>query len=102
MPADLVAQLESVPGAAQVWPLVPKSSQRALLEWLSQAKKEATRVDRLGRLAQSLVRGETPVMPLSAKVKAVSSAGAEARGKAPATSKPRVASRLPDPSPSGV
>ena len=46
-PADLAAALDAVPEARRQWDGFPRSTRRAILEWISNAKREATRAKRV-------------------------------------------------------
>jgi uncharacterized protein YdeI (YjbR/CyaY-like superfamily) len=52
MPDDLQAALQTHSGAANHWKGFPPSTQRAILEWVSLAKTEATRSKRVLQTAQ--------------------------------------------------
>jgi uncharacterized protein YdeI (YjbR/CyaY-like superfamily) len=52
MPDDLQTALQAHPGAAGYWKGFPPSTQRAILEWISLAKTEATRSKRILQTAQ--------------------------------------------------
>ncbi|MFZ4410484.1 MAG: YdeI/OmpD-associated family protein [Paracraurococcus sp.] len=57
-PADLLAALAAVPGAAAAWASFPPSHRRANLEWLAEAKRAATRAARIAEIAARAGRGE--------------------------------------------
>lgn len=46
-PADLTAALDAVPEARRQWDEFPRSTRRAILEWISSAKREPTRAKRV-------------------------------------------------------
>lgn len=55
VPDDLAASLAELPPAREKWDAFPPSTRRAILEWITLAKREATRakrVDETARLAQ--------------------------------------------------
>jgi uncharacterized protein YdeI (YjbR/CyaY-like superfamily) len=52
VPDDLQAAFQTHPGAAGYWTGFPPSTQRAILEWISLAKTEATRSKRVLQTAQ--------------------------------------------------
>jgi uncharacterized protein YdeI (YjbR/CyaY-like superfamily) len=56
-PDDLVAALTSVRGATAEWAAFPRSTRRAILEWLSTSRTEATRQARLRRIAGDAAAG---------------------------------------------
>jgi uncharacterized protein YdeI (YjbR/CyaY-like superfamily) len=59
LPADLLAAFKPYPAARGHFDAFPPSTRRAILEWISQAKTEATRskrVEETARLAQENVR----------------------------------------------
>ncbi|MBB5377648.1 uncharacterized protein YdeI (YjbR/CyaY-like superfamily) [Deinococcus metalli] len=58
LPADLRAALDAHPGAATHWDAFPRSAKRAVLEWIAQAKTEATRRKRVAEAADKAARGE--------------------------------------------
>lgn len=58
VPDDLAAALAAHPGARAHWDAFPRSARRALLEWIVQARRPQTRLDRVTRTAASAARGE--------------------------------------------
>ncbi len=58
LPADLVAALEAHAGAAMHWAAFPLTAKRAVLEWIVNAKTDATRQKRVTQAAQKAARGE--------------------------------------------
>lgn len=48
-PSDLARDLDANPDARRYWDAFPRSTRRAILEWISNAKGEATRQSRLER-----------------------------------------------------
>lgn len=58
VPADLRAALDARPGAAAHWDAFPRTAKRALLEWIMNAKTDATRVKRVTETAEKAARGE--------------------------------------------
>jgi uncharacterized protein YdeI (YjbR/CyaY-like superfamily) len=51
-PEDLTAALDATPAARQNWDAFPRSTRRAILEWIGNAKTNATRQARIGRTAR--------------------------------------------------
>ncbi|MGN6607487.1 MAG: YdeI/OmpD-associated family protein [Jatrophihabitans sp.] len=49
-PPDLATRLDADPDARREWDAFPRSTRRAILEWLSTARTEATRTKRLERI----------------------------------------------------
>ncbi len=58
VPADLAEALASRPGARDRWEAFPPSARKALLGWIAQAKREATRAARVTDTAERADRGE--------------------------------------------
>jgi uncharacterized protein YdeI (YjbR/CyaY-like superfamily) len=58
VPADLQAELQKYPGAADFFYAINDSSKRFVLRWLKLAKTDKTRTARLQELAQLSARGE--------------------------------------------
>lgn len=58
VPADLHAELQKYPGAADFFDAINDSSKRFVLRWLKLAKTDKTRTARLQELAQLSARGE--------------------------------------------
>ncbi len=59
LPPDLVAALDAYPDARQHFDAFPRSVRRAILEWISNAKRDETRAKRIAetaRLAQDNIR----------------------------------------------
>jgi hypothetical protein len=51
-PEDLTAALDATPAARQNWGAFPRSTRRAILEWIGNAKTNATRQARIERTAR--------------------------------------------------
>ena len=51
-PEDLTAALDATPTARQNWDAFPRSTRRAILEWIGNAKTSATRQARIERTAR--------------------------------------------------
>jgi uncharacterized protein YdeI (YjbR/CyaY-like superfamily) len=58
VPDDLAAAFESHAGSRAIWDAFPKSVRRAHLEWIVQAKTDATRAKRIADVADKASRGE--------------------------------------------
>jgi uncharacterized protein YdeI (YjbR/CyaY-like superfamily) len=58
VPDDLLAALDEHPGARAAWETFPRTTRRATLEWISQAKRPATRAARVAEAAEKAGRGE--------------------------------------------
>lgn len=58
VPDDLAAAFDAHPGARDHWEQFPRSARRAILEWIVQAKREATRAKRVAETARAAARGE--------------------------------------------
>lgn len=58
VPHDLAAAFGTLPGSRETWESFPRSVRRANLEWIVQAKRPATRADRVARVAELAARGE--------------------------------------------
>jgi uncharacterized protein YdeI (YjbR/CyaY-like superfamily) len=56
-PEDLGAALDAVPGARTEWDAFPRSTRRAILEWISSAKRDATRAQRVERTVSEAAAG---------------------------------------------
>jgi uncharacterized protein YdeI (YjbR/CyaY-like superfamily) len=56
-PADLIAALETMPSARQMWNRFPPSSRRGILEWINAAKRAETRVARVTQTATLAAQG---------------------------------------------
>ncbi len=56
-PAELAAALDAVPAARAAWDGFPRSARRALLEWLSTAKTDATRDRRIAAIVGEAAEG---------------------------------------------
>jgi len=62
-PAALTEALDATPAARQHWEAFPPSARRAILQWISQAKREPTRATRIAetaRLAADNIRANQP------------------------------------------
>ncbi len=62
-PDDLRAALDAVPPARAAWDAFPRSARRALLEWISSAKREATRSQRVARTVSEAAAGRRANQP---------------------------------------
>jgi uncharacterized protein YdeI (YjbR/CyaY-like superfamily) len=58
VPADLAAALQARPPAQELFALFPRSVKRGILEWIVQAKTEATRAKRIEETARLAALGE--------------------------------------------
>jgi uncharacterized protein YdeI (YjbR/CyaY-like superfamily) len=58
VPDDLADAFEAHPGSRATWDAFPKSVRRAHLEWIVQARTEATRSRRVTDVAEKASRGE--------------------------------------------
>jgi uncharacterized protein YdeI (YjbR/CyaY-like superfamily) len=58
VPDDLAAALDAHPGARRQWEGFPPSARRGILEWIVQAKRDATRRQRVATTAELAARGE--------------------------------------------
>jgi len=58
VPDDLAAAFEREPGSREQWDGFPPSARRGILEWIVQAKREATRGKRIEETARLAARGE--------------------------------------------
>ena len=58
VPDDLAAALARHPGAAAYFDAFPRSAKRGILEWIVQAKREATRAKRIEETAELAARNE--------------------------------------------
>ncbi len=66
IPDDLKKAFQKNKKALHYWDAFPKSAKRAILEWISHAKKEETRAKRIAetiRLAAQNIRANQPVQP---------------------------------------
>lgn len=57
-PPDLAARLDADADARRHWDAFPRSTRRAILEWLLAAKTEDTRLRRLTEITEKAARGE--------------------------------------------
>lgn len=57
-PADLLAALDSTPGARACWDAFPPSTRRGILEWILSAKRAETRLARVTETATLAARNE--------------------------------------------
>lgn len=55
-PGDLRGALDSTPGARRHWDAFPRSTKRAILEWIANAKTPATRTRRITETAAKAAR----------------------------------------------
>ena len=58
VPPDLVAAFDAHPGSRAHWEAFPRSVRRAHLEWLVQAKRDATRAQRVSDIAEKAAGGQ--------------------------------------------
>lgn len=58
LPSDLVAAFARYPGAAETFAVFPPSARRAILEWISLAKRPETRAARIEETASLAAKGE--------------------------------------------
>lgn len=58
LPSDLVAAFARYPGAAENFAVFPPSARRAILEWVSLAKRPETRAARIEETASLAAKGE--------------------------------------------
>lgn len=58
LPSDLVAAFARYPGAAENFAVFPPSARRAILEWISLAKRPETRAARIEETASLAAKGE--------------------------------------------
>jgi len=56
-PDDLRRALDAVPAARDHWDGFPRSARRALLEWISSAKREPTRAKRIALTVSEAAEG---------------------------------------------
>lgn len=64
IPEDLAAALAAAPPAPENWDAFPKSARRTMLAWVVQARRPATRADRIARIAEGAARGERAYPPI--------------------------------------
>jgi uncharacterized protein YdeI (YjbR/CyaY-like superfamily) len=62
-PDDLRAALDAVPAAREAWDGFPRSPRRAILEWISSAKREATRARRVAETVSEAAAGRRANQP---------------------------------------
>ena len=62
-PDDLRAALDAVPAARAAWSAFPPSARRAVLEWISSAKRPATRASRVGLTVSEAAVGRRANQP---------------------------------------
>ena len=60
VPDDLAAALAAQPEAREQWDAFSRSPRRAILEWITQAKRPETRARRIAEAAEHAARGERP------------------------------------------
>ncbi|MGJ3247395.1 MAG: YdeI/OmpD-associated family protein [Elainellaceae cyanobacterium] len=58
IPDDLAAALANLPPAAENWDAFPRSVKRGILEWIGNAKRDATRRNRIKETAQLAQKNE--------------------------------------------
>lgn len=57
VPGDLSAAFDAHPGAHAQWDAFPRSARRAILAWIVQAKRPATRAKRIAETAEQAAQG---------------------------------------------
>lgn len=57
VPDDLAAAFDSLPGSREQWDAFPPSARRAILAWIVQARRPATRAKRIAEAATEAARG---------------------------------------------
>jgi uncharacterized protein YdeI (YjbR/CyaY-like superfamily) len=62
-PDDLRRALDGEPRARQAWDAFPRSSRRAILEWISSAKREPTRARRVASTVSEAAAGRRANQP---------------------------------------
>ena len=62
-PEDLRRALDGEPRARQTWDAFPRSTRRALLEWISSAKREPTRARRVALTVSEAAAGRRAYQP---------------------------------------
>ena len=62
-PDDLRAALDAVPAAREAWDGFPRSTRRAILEWISSAKREPTRARRVAETVSEAAAGRRANQP---------------------------------------
>ncbi len=62
-PEDLRRALDEEPRARQAWDLFPRSTRRAILEWISSAKREPTRARRIAVTVTEAAAGRRANQP---------------------------------------
>jgi uncharacterized protein YdeI (YjbR/CyaY-like superfamily) len=62
-PPDLVAALDAVPAARTAWNAFPRSAKRAILEWITLAKRPATREARIAATVAEAAEGRRANQP---------------------------------------
>ena len=60
VPDDLAAALATIPPARERWDAFSRSRRRALLDWISQAKRPETRARRIAEAAENAAREDVP------------------------------------------
>ena len=58
VPGDLAEAFDALPGSRDAWDAFPPSARRGMLEWIKQARTDATRAKRIARTAECAARGE--------------------------------------------
>ncbi|MDD7933949.1 YdeI/OmpD-associated family protein [Actinomycetospora straminea] len=58
VPPDLAAAFDAHPGAREQWDGFSRSKRRAMLVWLVEAKRPATRAGRIAQIAERAAAGE--------------------------------------------
>lgn len=58
VPDDLAVAFAAHPGSREQWDAFPPSARRGILEWIVQARREATRAKRVDETAERAARGE--------------------------------------------
>ncbi len=62
-PEDLRAALDAVPPARTAWDAFPRSTRRSILEWISSAKRDATRAQRVALTVSEAAAGRRANQP---------------------------------------
>jgi uncharacterized protein YdeI (YjbR/CyaY-like superfamily) len=60
VPADLATALDATPAGRAYWDALPRSPRRAILEWITQAKRPETRAKRIAQTVENAARNERP------------------------------------------
>jgi uncharacterized protein YdeI (YjbR/CyaY-like superfamily) len=63
VPDDLAAALRDRPPARDRWDAFPRSSRRAMLQWVVEARRPETRARRISQIAEKAERNERAYPP---------------------------------------